>query len=332
LIVASRPAFLRVTSRLAILGTAGVWLCLLAALLGRVAWLLDLFAHFRVQYAALFVLFACVLMLLRRFWMAVVAAVGFGVSVVPLLPYMVGEPVSAAVASTREQTFRLVSFNVWYRSRDMARVAEYIEKSQADAVVLLELTDSQANTLLPLLPTYPHYHMDTTRMGAAVFTKWPVLSAESVPLSEGGAVAERIMIDWRGTPVTVLGVHLNWPMGELSSKYRNQELDAVVALGKAQRGPLLVAGDFNLTPWSEYFGDALEQSGLHDAAVGFGLARSWPAQFAPLGIRIDHCLLSRHWTARSTTIGPALGSDHLPLVADVVLQPAAPDARLTLGR
>jgi len=315
----SRPAFLRVLSKLAILGTVGLWACLIAALLGRLAWLLDLFAHFRVQYAALFVLFAVVLMLLRRFSIAVVAAVGFGVSVVPLLPYVVGEPVSSAVASTREQTFRLVSFNVWYRNRDIARIAEYIEKSQADAVVLLELSEPQANMLLPLLPTYPHYHMDTSRMGAAVFTKWPLLSAESVPLSEGGAVAERIMIDWRGTPVTVLGVHLNWPIGPRSSEYRNQELDTVVALGKAQRGPLLVAGDFNLTPWSEYFGDALEQSGLHDAAVGFGLARSWPAQFAPLGIRIDHCLLSRHWSARSTTIGPELGSDHLPLVADVSL-------------
>jgi endonuclease/exonuclease/phosphatase (EEP) superfamily protein YafD len=82
---------------------------------------------------------------------------------------------------------------------------------------------------------------------------------------------------------------------------------------------LLIAGDFNLTPWSEYFSDALEQSGLHDAALGFGLARSWPAQFAPAGIRIDHCLLSRHWRSQSTSIGPDLGSDHLPLVADVSL-------------
>lgn len=296
---------------------------MIAALLGRLAWPLDLFAHFRVQYAALFVVFACVLMLLRRFSIAVVAAVGFGVSVVPLLPYVVGEPVASAVASAREKTFRLVSLNVWFRNPDMARVAEYIEKSQADAVVLLELTEPQANLLLPLLPTYPHYHMDTSRMGAAVFTKWPMLSAESVPLSEGGAVAERIMIDWRGTPVTVLGVHLNWPMGPRNSDYRNRELDAVVGLGKAQRGPLLIAGDFNLTPWSEYFSDALEQSGLHDAAVGFGLARSWPAQFVPVGIRIDHCLLSRHWRARSASIGPDLGSDHLPIVAEVTLQPLA---------
>jgi endonuclease/exonuclease/phosphatase (EEP) superfamily protein YafD len=316
----SRQAFLRVTNKLAILGTAGVWLCLLAALLGRFAWPFDLFAHFRVQYAALFVLLACVLMLLRRFRVAVAAAMGFGVSIVPLLPYIAGEPVPSAVATTQEETFRLLSFNVWFRNPDMARVAEYIEKSQADAVVLLELTPPQAEMLVPLLPTYPHYHIDPSRMGASVFTKWPVLSAESVPLARGGAVAAQLMLDWRGTTVSVLGVHLNWPLGPRNSAYRNQELNSLVAISKQQRGPLLVAGDFNLTPWSEYFDDALEQSGLHDSALGFGLSRSWPSQFAPVGIRIDHCLLSRHWQTMTTAIGPSLGSDHLPLVTDVALR------------
>jgi len=315
--------FLRVARILAILGTAGLWLCLLAALLGRLAWPLDLFAQFRVQYAALFILFAGVLLLLRRFWVAVAAAVGFGVSVVPLLPYITGEPIAAAAATT-EETFRLVSFNVWFRNPDMVRVAEYIENSQADAVVLLELTPPQAEMLVPLLPTYPHYHIDSSRMGAAVFTKWPVMSAESVPLSQGGAIAARMMVDWRGTPVSLLGVHLNWPLGPRNSAFRNQELNSLVALSKAQSAPLLVAGDFNLTPWSKYFSDALAQSGLHDAALGFGLTRSWPAQFAPLGIRIDHCLLSRHWQAKATTIGPSLGSDHLPLVADVTLRRTGP--------
>lgn len=314
-----RQTFLRVTNKLAIAGTVGVWLCLLAGLLGRFAWPFDLFAHFRVQYAALFVLLAVVLMSLRRFAIAVTAAVGFGVSVVPLLPYVAAESVPTARATTGEQTFRLVSFNVWFRNPDMQRVAQYIESSQADAVVLLELTPPQAEMLLPLLPSYPHYHIDPSRMGAAVLTKWPLLSSRQVPLSQGGAIAVGLTLNWRGTPVTVLGAHLNWPLGPRNSAFRNQELDTLVAASKTLHGPLLVAGDFNLTPWSKYFNDALERSGLHDAALGFGLARSWPAQFAPAGIRIDHCLLSRHWQAQATSVGPWLGSDHLPVVADVSL-------------
>ncbi len=36
--------------------------------------------------------------------------------------------------------------------------------------------------------------------------------------------------------------------------------------------PLIVAGDFNVTPWSRYFRAALDRSGLNDAAAGHGLA------------------------------------------------------------
>lgn len=317
-------AFLRTASKLAIVGTVGVWLSLLAGLLGRVAWPLDLFAHFRVQYAALFVLLAGVLLMLRRYGLALAAAFGFAISLVALVPYVSTEPVPSAQATTGDPTtFRLLSFNVWFRNPDMQRVADYIEKSRADAVVLLELTPSQAETLKPLLPTYPHYHIEPARMGAAVFTKWPVISAEAVPLAKSGAIAARMTIDWRGSPVNVLGVHLNWPLGPRNSKFRNEELGKLVEFSKARQGPLIVAGDFNLTPWSEYFRDALEQSGLHDAAIGFGLARSWPSQFAPVGIRIDHCWLSPQWRSVSAEIGPSLGSDHLPLIADLSLQPTA---------
>lgn len=315
-----RQTLLRRTHKLAIVGTVGLWLALLGGLLGRFAWPLDLLAHFRVQYTALFVLLAVVLLAFRHFSIAASAVLGAAISAVPLFPYLMSEPVPAAVASTRDETFRLLTFNVWFRNPDMARTAEYIEQSGADAVVLEELTPPQAEELLKLLPTYPHYHIEPSRMGAAVFTKWPVLTAESVPLARGGAIAARVMLDWRGTPVSVLGVHLNWPMGPRNSEFRNQELTALVKFSKTQPGPLLVAGDFNLTPWSEYFSDALEESGLQDAARGFGLARSWPSQFAPAGIRIDHCLLSPHWRSVSARIGPWLGSDHLPLIADVTFK------------
>lgn len=309
----------RIVLKLATAGTVLVWLALLASLFGRAAWPFDLAAHFRVQYAALFVVLTLLLLILRRWVIALVALAGFGVSAVPLFAYLPHEPSGTAVAAANSPTFRLLSFNVWFRNPDMGRTAAYIEQSRADAVVLLELTPSQAETLRPLLPSYPHAYIEPSRMGAAVFTKWPVLDAQSLPLAPEGAIAARVRIDWSGSPVTVLGVHLNWPLGPRNSEYRNEELAGVVAFSKAQREPLIVAGDFNLTPWSEYFSDALEQSGLHDSARGFGLARSWPAQFAPLGIRIDHCLLSRHWNSVQVAIGPSLGSDHLPVIADLAL-------------
>jgi endonuclease/exonuclease/phosphatase (EEP) superfamily protein YafD len=315
-----RGSFGRLILKLTITGTVLLWLALLAGLLNRVAWPFDLFAHFRVQYAALFVVLTLLLLILRQWVFALAALVGFCVSAVPMMAYLPNVSGGTAVASADTPTFRLLSFNVWFRNPDMATTAAYIEQSQADAVVLLELTPPQAERLRPLLPSYPYFHIEPSRMSAAVFTKWPVLAAESMPLAKDGAIAARMQIDWRGTPVTVLGVHLNWPLGPRNSQFRNDELAGVVAFSKAQREPLIVAGDFNLTPWSEFFSDALEESGLHDSAVGFGLGRTWPAQFAPLGIRIDHCLISREWQSLRVDIGRPLGSDHLPVMVDLTLK------------
>lgn len=315
-----RGSFVQKICKLALAGTVLVWLALLAGLFSRTVWLFDLFAHFRVQYAVLFVVLTVLLLVLRRWMFALVALAGLGVSAVPMIAYLPTVSDGTAAAATGGPTFRLLSFNVWFRNPDMATTAAYIEHSQADAVVLLELTPPQAEQLRPLLPSYPHFHIEPSRMGAAVFTKWPVLAAESMPLANDGAIAARVQIDWRGTSVTVLGVHLNWPLGPRNFKFRNEELAGVVAFSKAQREPLIVAGDFNLTPWSEYFSDALDESGLHDSARGFGLNRSWPAQFTPVGMRIDHCLLSREWQSLRVDIGPSLGSDHLPLLADLSLR------------
>jgi len=87
----------------------------------------------------------------------------------------------------------------------------------------------------------------------------------------------------------------------------------------------IVAGDFNVAPWSHYFRTTLERSGLSDCAAGHGLAPSWPSQFPPLGIRIDHCLASHHWRSIDVRLGPSNGSDHLPLIADLVWADAPAD-------
>jgi len=152
-----------------------------------------------------------------------------------------------------------------------------------------------------------------------VFSRWPILSAQPLALAAGSMRAAQVTLDWNGTPVTVLGVHLHWPLGATNSRLRNEELAGIASFAAGMTGPLIVAGDFNVTPWSRHFRVALERSGLNDCAAGHGLAPSWPAQVPPFGIRIDHCWTSKHWRSADVRLGPSLGSDHLPLIADLVL-------------
>lgn len=283
---------------------------------GRYAWQLDLFAHFRVQYAVMFVTAALVFLTLGHRWFALLSFAGAVVSAAPIVQY-IGLPAQPAEARTAD--FRLVSFNVFYRNHDYARIAGYLEGTNADAIVLQELNEEGATQLHALLPSYPHSYIEPSRYGATVFSRWPMTTTETVPLSPDGARAAHVVLDWHGSQVAVLGVHLHWPLGQRNSRYRNAELSGLAEFAKSQQAPLLVAGDFNTTPWSVHFQDAVQRSGLSDCALGLGVEPSWPALLPLLGIRIDHCLASKQWRSVEVSTGPLVGSDHRPLIADLQL-------------
>jgi endonuclease/exonuclease/phosphatase family metal-dependent hydrolase len=99
-----------------------------------------------------------------------------------------------------------------------------------------------------------------------------------------------------------------------------------VATRLADRGRTeVVVGDLNLpvespiyrTYWSSW-ADAFSSTGW-----GFG-ATEWP-QETPGGIRIairiDHILTGPAWRSKRCWVGPDVGSDHLPLIADLYRRP-----------
>jgi endonuclease/exonuclease/phosphatase (EEP) superfamily protein YafD len=89
-------------------------------------------------------------------------------------------------------------------------------------------------------------------------------------------------------------------------------------------GPQILAGDLNLPPdsaiyrkfWAGY-GNAFSSAGL-----GFGYTE-WPrVGVLRFGIRIDHILSGPNWRPCRCWVGPGVGSDHLPLIADLVWAPS----------
>ncbi len=283
-------------------------------MLGRYAWTLDLFAHFRVQYTLLLLIVAIVLFALRAPLLGAVAVIGAVLGAIPIVSYM---GVSTARAEAGSTQLRVVTFNTWFRNHDYAAIGRFLEQANADVIVLEELSRDEGTRVGSFLSSYPHAYNQPLPHGVIVFARWPIVSAESLALTDGPPLAARVTLDWNGTPVTVLGVHLHWPLGPATSRRRNAELAGIAAFAAAHEGPLIVAGDFNVTPWSYNFRAALERSGLSDCAAGHGLAPSWPAQFPPVGIRIDHCWASRHWRSIDVRLGPSRGSDHQPLIADL---------------
>jgi len=87
--------------------------------------------------------------------------------------------------------------------------------------------------------------------------------------------------------------------------------------------PLVVAGDFNMSPWTERLARFTEQTGLKRYNT---LHLTWPMRrgnvpLLPL-VAIDNVFASPHFAKIATMGAPWLGSDHRLIVVDLAL--AAP--------
>ena len=81
----------------------------------------------------------------------------------------------------------------------------------------------------------------------------------------------------------------------------------------------IVMGDLNITPWSPFYVPLEEEAGMTNAANGRGYLPTWPAGLDLLKIPIDHMLVSEGVTVQQFRTGEENGSDHLPIILDVVI-------------
>jgi endonuclease/exonuclease/phosphatase (EEP) superfamily protein YafD len=300
----------------AVLLTCAAWFALLIGYLGTFAWLFDLFANFRVQYLGLFAVSVIALTIARRRKMAIVALLGVAVTTVSMTPYFQ----ERTQAGRFEGGFRLVTFNTWFRNDDLARIARFLEHSRADVIVLQEVDLARLAELSGMMRSYPH-HVATpkVRHGLVIFSRTPLTDIEHFEIPARVTRITRAKVHWNGVGVAIIGAHLSWPISPGKARQRAGELTMIAERARRETGPVLVAGDFNLTPWSGFFARFVEQSGLADCALDQGLLGTWPSQVPPVRLRIDHCFASSHWKARNVEVGPKLGSDHLPVTVDLEL-------------
>jgi endonuclease/exonuclease/phosphatase family metal-dependent hydrolase len=127
-------------------------------------------------------------------------------------------------------------------------------------------------------------------------------------------------VELAGRPLRIWLVHPPNPLSRLGRARGGDEINALAERIGSSDGDRLVFGDMNRTDGSPYFGDFLRKTGLRDSRLGFGRQASWPA-WSPYKIAIDHAFVSTDLAVTSRRLGPAIGSDHLPLVIE--LAPAA---------
>lgn len=108
-------------------------------------------------------------------------------------------------------------------------------------------------------------------------------------------------------------------LAEQMLENRRQESADIAAWLAGFPEPKIIAGDFNMpcdsTIYREHWSG--RKDSFQRAGFGFGYTKQTTKRGVRYGTRIDHILADSHWRAVRCWLGPDLGSDHLPLIAEL---------------
>jgi endonuclease/exonuclease/phosphatase (EEP) superfamily protein YafD len=305
----------------AVLLTLSLLVASLLAATARVFWLGDLAVHFPVQYAGLALIAFLLFIAGRRPLWAALALTLAAVNIMNAAPGLSTRPPVIPKGATDPVHVRLVAVNVFYRNHDYARVASFIHDEKADAVVLVEMTADWRRALATVEAQFP-YRYRTRGVGSRGVDLWsrlPMKDSAELPLESAGEPAIQATLMASGHPLRVFAVHTSWPVAPASAARRNRQLVLLAQHARATALPLVALGDFNVSPFSPHFRRLLADGNLRSAAAGFGWQPTWPTFLPPAGIQIDHGFVNPAVAVQSFRRGPGNGSDHRPVVMDLVL-------------
>ncbi len=295
----------------------------LGSFLGRFHWSLDLFSHFHLQYAALLGLCVVAASLLRAGVLAALLLPALLANVYLLAPFFLPGPVKAITGPTDapSQTLSVMALNVYMDNENYTAISDYLREENADVVMLSENKPALLRALGETVgDLYPHIYDESTRgtYGLALLSRYPFAEAKSVPLGgRGRRIIEVTLAE--PAPVTLFGVHPLPPLGSRWAARRDDELGAVARLAQQTTNPTVLLGDFNASPWSHPVKQLTRMTALRFANLGFGVRPTWSYRGPLLSAPIDHILVSPAWQVEGYRVGRAVGSDHLPVVAELVL-------------
>lgn len=290
---------------------------------GRWSARLDVLTHFLPMImgaAAVTVLYA----IAAEPLLAKLALVGFGGAGVVLAGSLVAPEYlarrTADAAAGAPGQIKMIQLNAWRGNQDPEGTVRWLLAQNADVIVLQE-----ADIIGPLLKLRSAYHASTDGPVMILSKAKPAVLDIPTPSDKrfGPPTAAVTLRDERGD-FTVIGTHYTWPVPGGLQQAQGRGLARLLAKFPNER--LILAGDFNSTPWS--FSRRREDAmfGLERRTLGMF---TWPARDVPKRSRstpfpllpIDHIYAGSGWRTVKMERGPRTGSDHYPVIVTLAPSP-----------
>jgi vancomycin resistance protein VanJ len=207
-----------------------------------------------------------------------------------------------------------------------------VRDTGADIVGLQELSPAQVTAIeTQLEDDYPYQALYGygIHCGIGILSRHPILAEELLFLNWHTHPHQLATLSIDGIPLRMIVIHPPPPHYELDANgpYQSRGTDDLIMIIEIATAdePTIMLGDLNATDQSTDYA-LLQGAGFSDAfrAAGWGFGTTFPDRIgaytlpAPL-VRIDYIWHTEHFCATRAWVGPDAGSDHLPVLAELVL-------------
>jgi len=231
-----------------------------------------------------------------------------------------------------------MTFNVGNGLAAPARMVAVLRQVGADIVGLQEVAVAQAAALeRDLRDLYPYQLLTSSGFaGKGLLSRYPLIGGERLSLYPGRPDLKAV-VDVDGVKLRVIIAHPPPPRPRAAGmRFDAQTLAQIEALGllAIEHPPAVLLGDFNMTPRNQAYA-RLAAAGLVDAFAVAGSGRGWTlpmrvghsssfdhglqgVRLRPVA-RADYVWYTPPLRAEAAWVGPDGGSDHLPVLARLVM-------------
>ena len=224
-----------------------------------------------------------------------------------------------------ERAVSLLNANVLQTNHNYMEVLDFIRRTDADVVLLLETGPEWATVLAPLFDRYKYRAGETVpnTYGMILLSKLPMEARvlhrmqPAVP-----SIAARVRLR-RGDEIDLHALHPEPPIPGNDSGERDAELVLVGREVRRDGRAAVVMGDLNDVAWSRTSRLFREVSGMLDPRAGRGLFPTYNANYPFLRWPLDHAFVTPHFTAVAVDRLADIGSDHFPMLFRLCLSEAA---------
>ncbi len=201
--------------------------------------------------------------------------------------------------------YSLYQKNLLFKGQNQSGIIADILETAPDFITLQEVSRVNRGVFESLVQTYPSslFCPFTGVGGVAVLSNWPAVLGTATCAGDQGMAAIQLVMP--AGPFWLVAVHLHWPFPYNQRSHVARLLSEIYTLD----GPVILAGDFNMVPWSHTMRQLENATGSQRAGR---VVQTYRRADTPLQLAIDYILVPGGTGNLSTR--SRLGSDHFGLL------------------